>query len=94
MPAKGLQPDISNKVQSVNILLKFDDCLRLATALQSGIMKLNRYNRKKRAGKEMGLFLSFKGSALTVGEQRLVPAGTRQRRAKADANGREIPELD
>src|SRR3954452_18312418 len=67
-------PDIAAKgVKSVNIELTFEEALRLSTAIQSGILKLNRYNRTSKGGREMGLCLSVKvpTSAISVIETRV-----------------------
>lgn len=67
-------PDIAAKgVKSVNIELTFDQALRLSTALQAGILKVNRYHRGKTKGKEIGLCLSVKvpTSAISVIETRV-----------------------
>lgn len=54
-------PDIAAKgVESVNIELTFVEAMRLLTAIQAGVLKLNRYNRSSKVGKEMGLCLSVK----------------------------------
>jgi hypothetical protein len=69
-----LSPDIAERgVQSVNIVLTFEDALRLEVALQSAVQKLNRYNRSAKAGKEMGLCLSLKPGAIAVIETKLIP---------------------
>lgn len=67
-------PDMKSKgLQSLNIDLSFEDALRLSTAIQSAVMKLNRYDRRDGEGKRMGLLLSIKenGSAISVAEVRL-----------------------
>ena len=67
-------PDIAAKgVKSVNIELTFDQALRLSTALQAGILKVNRYHRSKSKGKEIGLCLAVKvaTSAISVIETRV-----------------------
>ena len=67
-------PDIAAKgVKSVNIELSFEEALRLATAIQSAILKLNRYNRTSKGGREMGLCLSVNvpTSAISVIETRV-----------------------
>jgi hypothetical protein len=72
-----ISPDVASKgVQSVNIVLSFEEALRLSTAIQAGILKLNRYNRSKKAGREMGLCLSLKPDieALSVIETKLTPS--------------------
>ena len=63
----------SKGIESLNIDLTFEDALRLSTAIQSGIMDLNRYDRRDKGGKEMGLCLSVKkkGAAISVIEVRL-----------------------
>jgi hypothetical protein len=66
-------PDVAAKgVKSVNIELTFEEALRLST-IQSGILKLNRYNRTSKGGREMGLCLSVKvpTSAISVIETRV-----------------------
>jgi hypothetical protein len=56
-----LPPNIADKnIRSVNMSLTFEEALRLSTALQSAILKLNRYNRSATSGKKMGLVLSLK----------------------------------
>ena len=55
------RPDINAKgVESVNIELTFAEALRLSTAIQSAVMRLNRYSRSTTKGKEMGMCLSVK----------------------------------
>src|SRR5579872_1875857 len=69
-------PDLPEKgVQSVNIELTFEDALRLSVAIQSAVMRLNRYSRSTREGKGMGLCLSLKvnGRALSVIEAKVDP---------------------
>jgi hypothetical protein len=67
-------PDMAAKgIASLNIDLAFEDALRLSTAIQSAIMQLNRYDRRDKGGKEMGLCLSIKkrGTAISVIEVQL-----------------------
>lgn len=62
-------PDMAAKgIKSLNIDLTFAEALRLSTAIQSAVMALNRYDRRDKGGKEMGLCLSVKerGSAISV----------------------------
>ena len=62
-------PDVKAKgIQSGNLTLTFDEALRLSTAIQSCILKLNRYSRSTKSGKAMGLCLSIKTepSAISV----------------------------
>jgi hypothetical protein len=69
-------PDIAaNGVKSVNIELTFEEALRFATAIQSAVLNLNRYNRNKKDGREMGLCLSLKtqSTAISVIEMRVRP---------------------
>lgn len=69
-------PDLPSKdVKSVNIELMFEESLRLATAIQSAVQRLNRYDRSKREGKMMGLCLSLKvkGTAISVIEVQVEP---------------------
>jgi hypothetical protein len=69
-----ISPDIASKgVQSVNINLTFEEALRLSTAVQSAVLKLNRYNRATKAGQEIGLCLSLKTdiSAIAVIETKI-----------------------
>ena len=55
------KPDIDAKgVESVNIELTFEDALRLSTAIQSAVIRLNRYNRSTTKGRVMGMCLSVK----------------------------------
>jgi hypothetical protein len=69
-----VSPDIAAKgVQSVNVVLTFDEALRLSTAIQSGVLRLNRYNRAVKSGREMGLCLSLKSDTVRVIETKLVP---------------------
>ncbi len=71
-----ISPDIAIKsVKSVNIVLSFEDTLRLSVAIQAAVLKLNRYNRSAKSGKEMGLCLSLKPETgtLAVFETKLVP---------------------
>jgi hypothetical protein len=75
-----LFPDIESQgIQSVNIVMEFEEALQLATAIQSAILKLNRYKRSSKAGKDMGLCLSLKPPAksLRVIETKLVAAKPR-----------------
>ncbi len=70
-------PDMAEKgVQSVNIELTFEEALRLSMAIQSAILRLNRYNRNDTKGRDMGLCLSLKvtSGAISVIEQRVRPA--------------------
>jgi len=59
-------PDISDAqtviggVKSVNLELTFEEALKLSLALTSCLHELNRYNRGRTAGKEMGMLLSIK----------------------------------
>ena len=54
-------PDIAARdIKSVNVDLSFDQALRLANAIQSAVLALNRYDRSKKEGREMGLCLSLK----------------------------------
>ncbi len=67
-------PDLSEKgVQSVNVELTFEEALRLSTAIQSAIFRLNRYNRSEKKGREMGLCLSLKvtSGAISIIEQKV-----------------------
>lgn len=59
--ATRIQPDIASKrVQSVNMVLTFEECLKLSTALQSGILSLNRYKRTRGCiGREIGMCVSL-----------------------------------
>jgi hypothetical protein len=60
-------PDVAAQgVQSINVYLTFDEAVKLSVALQSCVLSLNRYNRRKKAGKDMGLLLSFKTATGTV----------------------------
>lgn len=66
------KPDIGEQgIKSVNIEIDFDEALRLAAAIQSAVLRLNRYNRSSSKGKLMGLCLSLKSSsrAISVIEQ-------------------------
>ncbi len=67
-------PDIAARgVKSINIDITFDEAMRLATAIQSAVLNLNRYNRNKTDGREMGLCLSLKTqtAAISVIETRI-----------------------
>jgi len=69
-----LKPDIAEQgVESVNITLTFEEALQLATAIQSAVLRLNRYHRSTRGGKAMGLGLSLKtgNKSLAVMEAKL-----------------------
>jgi hypothetical protein len=62
-------PDMASKgLESLNIEISFEEALRLSTAIQAAIMALNRYDRRDKGGKKMGLCLSVKerGSAISV----------------------------
>jgi hypothetical protein len=60
-------PDVAAKgVQSMNIYFNFEEALRLSLALQSCVLALNKYKRSSRAGRDMGLLLSFKTESKTV----------------------------
>lgn len=70
------QPDIADKqIASVNIEVTFDEAMRLALAIQSAVLQLNRYKRSTTVGKEMGLLLSIKtdSNAISVIEKRVRP---------------------
>ena len=68
----ALNPEI---VPSVNMNLTLDEALRLSTALQSAILRLNRYNRSTTKGKSVGIGLSLKikTGALAVIEKPVKP---------------------
>lgn len=61
-------PDVAAKgVDSVNLYFDFDEALKLAIAIQSCVMNLNRYKRSKgSAGRDMGLSLSVKIASKSV----------------------------
>ncbi len=60
-------PDIgASGIKSVNIDLTFEEALRLATAVQSAVLNLNRYNRTTKQGREMGLCLSVKTQSTAI----------------------------
>jgi hypothetical protein len=62
-----LSPDIAAKgVKSVNTNITFEDAMRLSTAIQSAILKLNRYNRSTKVGNQMGLCLSLKSGDKSI----------------------------
>lgn len=53
-------PDLATKdVKSVNLELSFEEALKLQLALSSCLHQLNRYNRGRAQGKEMGVLLSI-----------------------------------
>lgn len=71
-------PDLSSKdVKSVNIEIPFEEAIRFSLAVQSAVMRLNRYNRIRKDSRDMGLCLSLKTetSQVSVIEQRIKPSG-------------------
>lgn len=67
-------PDMKAKgVKSVNIDLSFFEAMRLLVALQSAVQKLNRYDRRDKSGRQIGLCLSLKvdRSAISIIETRI-----------------------
>ena len=80
----SLSPDIAAKgVRSVNINITFVEALRFSTAVQSAILKLNRYNRSTKAGSQMGLCLSLKTDVESIA---VIETPLRKRKPKA-SNG-------
>ncbi|WP_339743291.1 hypothetical protein [uncultured Rubinisphaera sp.] len=61
------RPDIkAQNIKSVNLELSFDEAMQLSLSIQAGLLALNRYNRSKKDGREMGLCLSVKTEANTI----------------------------
>ena len=50
----------------MNLALSFDEAMQLSLSIQAGLLALNRYNRSKKDGREMGLCLSVKTEANTI----------------------------
>jgi hypothetical protein len=68
------QPDMEARgMSSVNIEMSFEEAMRLSLAIQSALLALNKYNRTKAAGREMGLLLSVKKNPTSVSES--IPYG-------------------
>ncbi len=76
-------PDVAAKgVQSMNVYFSFEEATRLSLALQSCVLKLNRYKRSSSAGRDMGLLLSFKTDSNTV---TVIETGVSPKRKKKGA---------
>jgi len=56
----------SDDLPALNIKMSFDEAVKLSLAIQSAVLKLNRYNRSIKAGKQMGLLLSVKTATKTI----------------------------
>lgn len=70
-------PDVAAQgIKSMNLEIPFDEALRLAAAIQSAVMRLNRYERGTASGREMGLCLSVKvpDRSIAVIETKVRPA--------------------
>jgi len=70
------QPDIAEQgIKSVNIEVTFEEAHRLSLAIQSCVMRLNRYKRSATEGREIGMLLSIKtdSNTITVIEKRVRP---------------------
>jgi hypothetical protein len=52
------QADIKPTTQVLNVVLSFEDALKLNLAIQEGLRKLNSYNRSMIKGKNTGLGLA------------------------------------
>lgn len=60
-------PDLRSKnTPSVNIDIPFEEALKLGTAIQSALLRLNRYNRSSKSGRNMGMCLSVKIETGTI----------------------------
>src|SRR5437870_1671580 len=60
-------PDVAARgVRSINVLISFEQALRLSLAVQSCVMNLNKYNRSDAIGREMGLRLSLKTGSKSI----------------------------
>jgi hypothetical protein len=72
--------------KSVNIYMTFEEALKISLAIQSCVMNLNRYNRRKAAGRDMGMLLSLKteANAITV-----IETNVTTRRRKPAASGQD-----
>jgi hypothetical protein len=57
--ASPLQADLKPTTQVLNVVLSFEDALKLNLAIQEGLRKLNSYNRSMAKGKNMGLGLAI-----------------------------------
>src|SRR5438105_4060992 len=64
-----VSPALPESVKSANIELTFEEALKLSVAIQSAVLRLNRYNRRGGVGESMGLCLSLKGHDLAIIEQ-------------------------
>ena len=56
----------SQTLPSLNVNLTFEEAMKLSLAIQSALLRLNRYNRSTKKGKEMGLVLSIKTEYQTI----------------------------
>lgn len=62
-----LSPDIAAKgVKSVNIVISFEEALKLRLALESCLLAVNRYKRSTTKGKAMCAVLSVKTESGTI----------------------------
>jgi hypothetical protein len=76
-----VSPDITDPakvaggVKSANFYLTFEEALKLSLALQSCLQSLGRYDRGSRAGKDMGVELSYKSGnrRIAVNEKSVQP---------------------
>jgi hypothetical protein len=60
-PFTRTTPDFRGKnTPSVNVDISFEEALKLSTAIQSALLRLNRYNRSHKSGRDMGMALSIK----------------------------------
>jgi hypothetical protein len=61
------QPDVASEgVESINVFFTFQEALKLSLAVQSCVLNVNKYNRSTKAGRNVGLLLSFKTKTKTV----------------------------
>ena len=49
--------DVASAVRAVNVVLSFEEALKLNLAIDEGVRKLGRYNRATTVGKSAGLML-------------------------------------
>jgi hypothetical protein len=67
------QADLKSTTQVLNVVLSFEDALKLNLAIQEGLRKLNSYNRSMAKGKNKGLGLAvyLEKERITVTEKGL-----------------------